>query len=43
VQTIAQAGNAQGLPIGTAIGNPTITRGSVLEARIVQFGIAVRW
>lgn len=43
VQTIAQPGNPQGLPIGTAIGSPTITRGSVLEARIVQFGIAVRW
>jgi hypothetical protein len=42
-QAVAQAGNAQGLPIGTPIGSPTITRGSVVEARIVQFGIAVRW
>jgi hypothetical protein len=42
-QTVAQPGNTQGLPVGTAIGSPTITRGSVLEARIVQFGIAVRW
>jgi hypothetical protein len=30
-------------PTGAAIGPPSITRGSVLEARIVQFGIAVRW
>jgi hypothetical protein len=42
-QTIAQPGNTQGLPVGTALSPPTITRGSVLEARIVQFGIAVRW
>jgi hypothetical protein len=43
VQTVVQTdGDARG-PKGTAIGSPTITRGSVLEARIVQFGIAVRW
>jgi hypothetical protein len=42
-QTVAQAGNTQGLPVGTPIAPPTITRGSVVEARIVQFGIAVRW
>lgn len=43
-QTVVQAANdPQGRPIGTPIGSPTITRGSVLEARIVQFGIAVRW
>jgi hypothetical protein len=42
-QTIAQPGNTQGLPVGTALSPPTITRGSVLEARIVQLGIAVRW
>jgi hypothetical protein len=43
-QTVVQtATDPQGRPIGTPIGSPTITRGSVLEARIVQFGIAVRW
>ena len=42
-QTVAQAGNTQGLAVGTPIGSPTITRGSVVEARIVQFGFAVRW
>jgi len=39
---VTAANDARG-PIGTPIGNPTITRGSVVEARIVQFGIAVRW
>ncbi|WP_260703536.1 TonB-dependent receptor [Edaphobacter flagellatus] len=43
VQAIVQAGNSPLGPIGTSIGTPTITRGSVLEARIVQFGLAVRW
>ena len=43
LQTVAQPGNTQGLPVGTPIGSPTISRGSVVEARIVQFGIAVRW
>jgi hypothetical protein len=42
-QTVVQTPNDPRGPIGTAVGNPTITRGSVLEARIVQFGIAVRW
>src|SRR5437879_3940949 len=31
-QTVAQAGNTQGLAVGTPIGSPTITRGSVVEA-----------
>lgn len=42
-QTIVQTPNSPLGPIGTSIGAPTIARGSVLEARIVQFGIAVRW
>ena len=42
-QTIVQTANDPRGPIGTAIGSPTITRGSVLEARIVQIGLAVRW
>jgi hypothetical protein len=42
-QTVVQTANDTRGPIGTAIGSPTITRGSVLEARIVQFGVAVRW
>ena len=28
---------------GVATGNPTVARSTVLEARIVQFGLAVRW
>jgi hypothetical protein len=28
---------------GRPNGNPTVTRGSVLEARIVQWGVAARW
>jgi hypothetical protein len=39
---VTTANNALG-PIGTPTGSPTVTRGSVLEARIVQFGLAVRW
>jgi len=42
-QTVVQTANDPRGPIGTAIGSPTITRGSVLEARIVQIGLAVRW
>ncbi|MEG9435000.1 TonB-dependent receptor [Edaphobacter sp. HDX4] len=42
-QTVVQTANSPLGPIGTPIGAPTIVRGSVLEARIVQFGIAARW
>ncbi|WP_084080991.1 TonB-dependent receptor [Edaphobacter aggregans] len=42
-QTVVQTPNDSRGPIGTAIGSPTITRGSVLEARIVQIGVAARW
>jgi len=42
-QTVVQTANDPRGPMGTAIGSPTITRGSVLEARIVQIGLAVRW
>jgi hypothetical protein len=42
-QAIVQTANSSQGPIGTPVGAPTITRGSVLEARIIQFGIAARW
>jgi hypothetical protein len=42
-QTVVTAPNSPLGPIGTPTAAPTITRGSVLEARIVQFGIAARW
>lgn len=42
-QAVVTAANDPRGPIGTPIGSPTITRGSVVEARIVQFGLAVRW
>jgi hypothetical protein len=43
VQSIVQTAGSPVGPIGTPSGALTITRGSVLEARIVQLGIAVRW
>jgi hypothetical protein len=42
-QTVVTAPNSPLGPIGTPTAAPTITRGSVLEARIVQFGIAASW
>ncbi|MBS1823458.1 MAG: TonB-dependent receptor [Acidobacteria bacterium] len=40
---VTSATDPQGRPIGTPNGNLVTNRGSVLEARIVQYGIAVRW
>lgn len=42
-QSVVRTANDPRGPIGTPIGPPTLVRGSVLEARIVQFGIAARW
>lgn len=42
VQSVVQTNNDPRGPLGTGLGITT-TRGSVLEARIVQLGIAARW
>jgi hypothetical protein len=42
-QSVVRTANSPLGPIGTPSGPLTIVRGSVLEARIVQFGVAARW
>jgi hypothetical protein len=42
-QSVVTAANSPLGPIGTPTAAVNIVRGSVLEARIVQFGLAVRW